>query len=39
MTADFFTKPLHGTLFNQMREKVTGISPVLVAIRYIEVAS
>ena len=28
MRADFFTKPLQGTLFNQMREKVAGISPV-----------
>ena len=28
MRADFFTKPLQGTLFNQMQEKVAGISPV-----------
>ena len=28
MIADFFTKPLQGTLFYQMRDKVTGISPV-----------
>ena len=28
MIADFFTQPLQGTLFNQMREKVTGIFPV-----------
>ena len=28
MIVDFFTKPIQGTLFNQMREKVTDISPV-----------
>ena len=28
MIADFFTQPLQGILFNQMRAKVTGISPV-----------
>ena len=28
MIADFFTKPLQGTLFNHMREKITGISPI-----------
>ena len=28
MIADFFTKPLQGTLFNHMLEKVIGISPV-----------
>ena len=33
MIADFFTKLLQGTLFNQMWEKVTGISPVWAAIK------
>ena len=28
MIADFFTKPLQGTLFNHMLEKVIGISPL-----------
>ena len=35
MIADFFTKPLQGTLFDQMREKVTGISSVWAAIKFI----
>ena len=34
-TEFIFTKPLQGTLFNQMREKVTGISPVWAAIKFI----
>ena len=34
MIADFFTKPLQGTLFNHMREKVTGISPVCHIIKF-----
>ena len=33
MVANIFTKPLQGTLLDQMREKVTGISPVWVAIK------
>ena len=28
MITDFFTKPLQGSLFDHMKEKVAGISPV-----------
>ena len=34
MIADLFTKPLQGTLFNHMRQKVTGISPVCNIIKF-----
>ena len=34
MIADFFTKPLQGTLFNHVRENVTGISPVCNIIKF-----